>query len=294
MEKPSSVWVLAGGSLGDCLLTLPALQSLQSRFSVTVAGTPPYRDLGPALLGVDEVVSLEPLLQALYAEDLGKLPKFFREDGEVFLFFKDPDPKLQRAFSLFPNLKIHEPTKKFSEFLDEGRWAGHYWWDLAQGEKNSEDCPPARLKISEALRTRGKEICDEISLGSPFAIHPGSGSRTKNAPLSFFQKAAQRASAESNRKILVLWGEAETKWLGEIQQAFKDIPKTLVPPEPFGLKDLVSLFTQCSAYLGNDSGVTHLAAACGARTFAVFNQTDSRIWGPQEAIILETLRTLYA
>src|SRR5258708_39561673 len=40
------VLVLAAGSLGDSLLTLPALRLLQSRASVTVAGTSPYLSLG--------------------------------------------------------------------------------------------------------------------------------------------------------------------------------------------------------------------------------------------------------
>jgi ADP-heptose:LPS heptosyltransferase len=36
-----------------------------------------------------------------------------------------------------------------------------------------------------------------------------------------------------------------------------------------------------SLYLGNDSGITHLAAACNTPTIALFGPTDPNIWGPQ-------------
>ena len=34
-------------------------------------------------------------------------------------------------------------------------------------------------------------------------------------------------------------------------------------------------------YVGNDSGITHLAAAVGAPVIALFGPTDPGIWGPR-------------
>jgi hypothetical protein len=217
-------------------------------------------------------------------------PELLSETGDVFLFFKDIDEKL---LSLLEGTRFHRPSQSFEAFLQEGRWAGHYWLELVQ-ESKSQKTAAARLQIPPELRERGQALCAGLGLALPFLIHPGSGSKLKNAPLSFFEKAAQKAKAEAGRKTLVLWGEAERSWIGEIKGAFQKTEGAQVLSEPFGLRDLAALFTQCSGYLGNDSGVTHLASACGAKTFAVFNQTDSRIWGPQEAFILETLRSLYA
>ena len=78
-------------------------------------------------------------------------------------------------------------------------------------------------------------------------------------------------------------------WVGDIRAAFKDIPRAHVLFEPFTLPDLAAVLTQASGYLGNDSGVTQLASACGVKTFAVFNTTDPRLWGPQESIILAAM-----
>jgi ADP-heptose:LPS heptosyltransferase len=44
---------------------------------------------------------------------------------------------------------------------------------------------------------------------------------------------------------------------------------------------LGALLTSCRAYLGNDSGVSHLAAAVGTPTATLFGATDPRIWAPR-------------
>jgi ADP-heptose:LPS heptosyltransferase len=77
-------------------------------------------------------------------------------------------------------------------------------------------------------------------------------------------------------------------------ETFKGIEKVKVLPDLLMLRDLVAVLTQARGYLGNDSGVTHLASACGIKTFAVFNSTDAKVWGPQEAIILAAMQTLYS
>ncbi len=38
---------------------------------------------------------------------------------------------------------------------------------------------------------------------------------------------------------------------------------------------------EADLYLGNDSGITHLAAASGTPTIALFGPTDPQVWGPK-------------
>jgi ADP-heptose:LPS heptosyltransferase len=287
--------VLAAGSLGDCLLTLPALRLLQSGAEVTVAGTPSYLSLGSDLLGVEETISLDALLQKLLSA--GPLEpsqlEFLSAFKEVFVFFKEKDEPLFQKLVSVKGLLVHFPSKPFSRFLEEARWAAEYWLETAAGENPPADSPfrQSKLQISDALRERGKMILVALGMSTPLVIHPGSGSPDKNAPLSFFRTAAQRAGEESRKQVLVVWGEVEEKNLGSIQGAFSGLDNTRVLSEPLPLRDLVAVFSQSAAYLGNDSGVTQLAAACGLRTFAVFNSTDSRIWGPQaNSIVLSMLK----
>jgi ADP-heptose:LPS heptosyltransferase len=48
-----------------------------------------------------------------------------------------------------------------------------------------------------------------------------------------------------------------------------------LPPRVLG-----PLLAQSGSFVGNDSGVTHLAAASGARTLALFGPTDPAQWAP--------------
>jgi len=292
MDK-NPVLVLAAGSLGDCVLTLPALQGLQESFSVTVAGTEPYRELGADLLGVSSLLPLDQALQKIWT---GKIEEgFLKSFVKVFLFFKDLDPKLEKTLGALGAAEVHSTKNPFDEFLKRESFAGEFWREIIRdaGIAPGGSSLP-RLGLGPEARKRGEVLCEKFGTPQPFVIHPGSGSPSKNAPLSFFKNAAQKAAAESGRKVLVLWGDAERGWLSELRETFSRLEGVTFLGEPLSLRDLAALFTQCSGYLGNDSGVTHLASACGAKTFAVFNQTDSRIWGPQEAVILEALKSLYA
>jgi ADP-heptose:LPS heptosyltransferase len=44
---------------------------------------------------------------------------------------------------------------------------------------------------------------------------------------------------------------------------------------------LAAILGECTLFIGNDSGITHLAAAMGTPVVAIFGPTDQRIWGPR-------------
>jgi ADP-heptose:LPS heptosyltransferase len=101
------------------------------------------------------------------------------------------------------------------------------------------------------------------------AIHPGSGSRLKNWPLERFADAARRLSP--GQPWLLVLGPAE---------------EDVAPPpgarlaRGLPLRALGAVLARAGLLLGNDSGVTHLAAACGTRTLALFGPTDPALWAP--------------
>jgi heptosyltransferase-3 len=71
-------------------------------------------------------------------------------------------------------------------------------------------------------------------------------------------------------------GEAERSALGELWQGLATIYQLPWP-------QLVSLLARARLYIGPDTSVTHLAAAAGCPTVALFGPTDPRIWGPWPA-----------
>jgi hypothetical protein len=82
-------------------------------------------------------------------------------------------------------------------------------------------------------------------------IHPFSGSAKKNWPLKNYRELAQRLPAE--------WADNRFD----------------------NLLDLALWMRGASVYVGNDSGISHLAAAIGMRSVVLFGPTDPEIWGPR-------------
>src|SRR5262249_1067508 len=74
--------------------------------------------------------------------------------------------------------------------------------------------------------------------------------------------------------VAILLGPAEENEAGEWQQPGVSVVVGL------DLVAVAALLAAGSSYLGNDSGVSHLAGAVGARGGAVFGPTDPRWWRP--------------
>lgn len=86
-------------------------------------------------------------------------------------------------------------------------------------------------------------------------VHPYSGSPGKNWPLERFQ--------ELERGFPVEWAA------GPDGYRFDD------------LMDLARWIAGADLFVGNDSGITHLAAAVGTPVVALFGPTDPDVWGPR-------------
>ncbi len=88
------------------------------------------------------------------------------------------------------------------------------------------------------------------------AIHPYSGSAAKNWPLHRFEALAKLEPFE---------------WC---QDRFED------------LDDLADWLAGARLFVGNDSGITHLAAAVGTPTLVLFGPTDPAVWAPRGARVI--------
>ncbi len=98
-------------------------------------------------------------------------------------------------------------------------------------------------------------------------IHPFSGSAQKNWPLENYHQLANylRATGRSVEFIVA-------------PHQAGIIPGARIVED---LKDLAALLSGSQLYIGNDSGITHLAAASGAPTLAIFQSTNPQVWSPR-------------
>lgn len=104
--------------------------------------------------------------------------------------------------------------------------------------------------------------CAGVQQGDFAAIHPFSGSARKNWPLERFRELAERLA------MPVQWCAGPEEELdGAVR--FAD------------LFELARWLAQSRIYIGNDSGISHLAAAVGAPVVAIFGPSDPAIWSPR-------------
>src|SRR5439155_23407521 len=123
------------------------------------------------------------------------------------------------------------------------------------------------------------------------AIHPGSGGAQKCWPAASFVAVIEHLW-QRGYPILLLAGPADHERVSGIHRSLSS------PPEPGMLDVLIDAplivvaehLQRCSCYLGNDSGITHLAAMLSIPTIALFGPGDPAIWrplGPHVEVIQE-------
>jgi heptosyltransferase-3 len=108
-------------------------------------------------------------------------------------------------------------------------------------------------------------------------MHPGSGSPTKCWHMDNFLAVARELKLRG-LQVLFLLGPAE-------QERFDDDTKRRIRRQGKVLQDLsleevLAVLTQAEAFVGNDSGISHLAGGLGRKTVVVFGPTDPAIYHP--------------
>jgi len=139
-----------------------------------------------------------------------------------------------------------------------------------------EDDPFLAVAAEErvsALRRLGLEAPPP---GGFFAVHPGSGGKRKCWPAVRYAELTRRA-AERGSRPLVLLGPADEETRDVFRRAAPGGAYQLA--ESFPLREVLALLSCARVFVGNDAGVTHLAArACP--TLVLFGPTDPRVWRP--------------
>ena len=95
-------------------------------------------------------------------------------------------------------------------------------------------------------------------------IHPFASSQAKRAPMELFERAADRLAQQM-----------PVEWLCGPEE---DLPNAI---RTGNLYDLACRLRGARIYVGNDSGISHLAAAVGTPVLALFRTTAPRLWSPR-------------
>jgi heptosyltransferase III len=275
--------VIRGGAVGDLIVTLPALGALRQAFphaTIELLGNPSRAILAQHPRYVDRVIDLERWdLYRLFSQQptiSQSLATCLRSFALILSYLPMPDvtfvTNLRRycqgevlTWQPHPPSGVHitdhllQPVTRFIRQL-----CGAYPYVYLD--------PAAQEFAARFWQTAG--LPDQ----GVVAFHPGSGGAYKLWPLAGWEQI-MTWTAQQGLQGLIISGPAEQAHNAPLAHPahFPPWPRAQNLPLPH----LAALLARCQIVVGHDSGITHLAAAVGTTTLALFGPTDPLVWGPR-------------
>lgn len=262
--------VYHAGALGDFITALPAIaawrRSRAPRGKVVLLGRPAHAALATGL--VDDAwdsgaarfaslfagspsselrVQLAVVTSALvFAPDDAGIVQGLRSAGVRDILRGDP----------FPRGRMHIVDHHLSQFPD---------LVLLPEQRTPRIALPATARSAAAPSAR------------PIVLHPGSGSPKKNWPIDRFLAVAATLSARGPIAWALGPAEEEAGIAATLARTFPGAPLWRSLP----LAELAGRLAAARLFVGNDSGVAHLAAAVGCPVVVLFGASDPAVWAPR-------------
>ncbi len=275
------------GALGDFILALPVIESLHCQLPdalfTVVAGCANL-----------SLISSRPYLEKAISKDLACLASLFSETAfdhcriksllgfpfdKAFLFGKTRLEVLAEniaKFNLnevyricsFPDPNYRKPVTEFifKQLAEQG---------LKLPLKRPVVAPDPREKEKGVIFA--KEVLKAYK--KIIVIHPGSGSPKKIWPIPCWRDLLNFLGKYPDVAKIILCGPADEEVVYRLSLEKYSEDVKLIKKWP--LPHVVGLLEMSSLFIGNDSGITHLAAVLDVPTVAIFGQSDPVTWGPR-------------
>lgn len=305
MLAPEKILVVRLSSLGDVIMTLPAVYSLKralpnSKIHWVCEGS--ACDLLLCMDFIDEVVRFprEKILNLLLK---GKIKESAKHFADFLKLLRKKEFDLVIDFHGILRSVIICMFSRKKKLIGFGRpYAkeySHLFYDevvtdtdpflhkvkrnmLVLRRLNIKECNSnIPFVIPQEERSYVDSFFREEGISFPvFAINPFSSKRGlyKRWPLKKYVELIKRIQNEIGANVVVLWGsEEEKKEAKKIVELFKN---GVFLSWPMSVPKLLDFLSRVDMYIGGDSGVTHVAALAGAPVIAIFGPTDERINSP--------------
>ena len=279
--KTLRILVVRGGAIGDFIMTLPAIGALRERWPeahIEILGYPHIIELARGRYYADATRSIDAKPMAgFFIPNAVVDPDwkaYFGGFNVVISYLFDPD-------SIFASNVRSCGVKQVIEASPrpkDAHAAVHYCRPL-ESLAIYVEAPHPRVHPNESDRETASRYMKMVGRGPVVAIHPGSGGEKKKWPVENFAAVARWVSDELAAQLVVVQGEADEHVVKRLTKQLEPRPHTVAT----GLKlvELAAVLERCVLFLGNDSGITHLAAAVGVPVVAVFGSASPSIWEPR-------------
>ena len=266
------ILITRGGAIGDFILTLPVFQALKAAFPQATFGC-----LSP--VGRGEIAQMAGMADEIRNVDDRCWASFFVRDGQL-------DVVACNWLSSFDCIisYLHDPNETWKTNVVRVSDAFFYSGCHQPGEASDV---PASVTLLKALEPMGifhadpvpRIVCSDVVLKSgTIALHPGSGSESKNWPEEYWCQLISLLLEHGNVKLVLVGGEAESERVRRLGSKFPTPRLRLFLNKP--LMSVARELAGCRIFVGHDSGITHMAAALGVRCVVLWSQTNEKVWGP--------------
>jgi ADP-heptose:LPS heptosyltransferase len=278
--------IIRAGAVGDSLLLLPLLQSLRQyspMAHIAVMGYPARLRL--LLAYANTIASIESAgMETFFVEQARLAPaliQYFSQFDLILSYRHDP------AGVFTQNLRRTEAKRVVSmPPFPSGREQMHIIDHYLQPLVDLQIPIVSRalfLPLSAPQRAQASTFFHQQPLLRDahlvVAMHPGSGGAHKRWPATHFAALADRLTMSQGATILFITGPADHPVGQEVCAAMQT--NRIVIAAGLELDHVAALLAQATLYIGNDSGITHLAAAVGTPTIAILGATDPQRWAPR-------------
>lgn len=141
------------------------------------------------------------------------------------------------------------------------------------------------LPVTDEARAVARACLAANSIDEPFIVaHPGGGVNPgmrfdgKRFPPDHFAELVNRVARASGAGVILLGGPGDAELVAEVERLLDLRSASWVDRLTF--PEIGALAAEALVYIGNDSGLTHLAAASGAKTVMLMGPTDPRRYAP--------------
>ena len=284
--------------IGDCIVAFPAVRRLKQHFPKAAISVLTSRASKPVWAyepSVDRVLEFE----------------FFHPrsaDGEIARSDEDWQALHQRLaaerFDLAVDLRKHPETRPVLQHTG-ARWSAGFdfrtrfpWLDIAlewTGDQlftrkrgyagddlvNLVDAIAAACEADRAV-IAAPPAGRPAAAGPPVVwVHPTAGNDIKQWPIEYFAVVIDQLAEEHGARIVLTGAPGEEPVAAAIMRRLRhpDAVTSMIGTSP--LAELPRLMGGASLFLGNDSGIKHIAAGLGIPTVGIHGGTlDPREWGP--------------
>ena len=281
-----TIVIIHPGGLGDVLLAVPAMVRLRTRFPehwlVLCAEDQPAK-----LLLACRIIDAWTSVQGRASTELfagadsvtGQLRNWLEDCDLAIGWMQDLDGRLSETLKAVgarevivrsPFSTVIQATHQRDRFLE------------AINEAPSDDEGDIRLTVTEPLLHLGQACLEAEGLvvGQPLVvIHPGSGSAHKCVAPEILATVIN-ALKSSGATTVVLEGPADRE---PVERLLRLCVNQLIVLNGLDIMTVAGVLAQTQLFVGQDSGVTHMAGLMGVHTVALFGPTDPARWAPRGA-----------